>query len=268
VKLQFTIFDVESVGSGLRIEGGNLVTSVECPCTDGKVFSNVLNGEDLKSQIMFGIFEVRRLNETGTKAAFATSMSKSFLNTCEICGRELTSSVKISLTDDAWNTIVKSWSESELTSLYLDLIQISVKTKSGYAQHQNNVDDARNLLTVFCKCFTANPLSESTAYFNKLCGEVRDNFAKFVEQKNIAPKTFVQKIKCKTCLQTVEVESTISVKYPTSLAETLRLNGIWNPYVPPAPFVLKYPTSQKRSDGSIGLINSGKDSGGKGDPTQ
>lgn len=237
MKLRFDIFDAVSEESVLSIEKGKLASTIECPCSEGRLFADLFDADNIRSEILFRINEARVMNEGGSRTPFPTSTSRSFQYDCTNCGRQLSGSVKFTLTDDFWKSIVKGWDESELSSLYLALIQISTKTKGGYVQHPNNVDDARDLLTVRCKCFTRNELPEPTKYFNQLCDAMRSNPAEFLGQTSPEPKNFTQKIKCKKCLQTISVETTVTVKMPTTPSDIIRLNNIWNPHITPAPFV-------------------------------
>ena len=254
MKIQFGIFDTESNDSQLSDERGNLVVAVACPCDENRIFRTILNADDLKSEIMFGVYEALKLNENGTRAPFPTSVSRSFLHNCANCGRELASSVSIRLTAEFWESIKKGWNESALSSLYLGLIQFAIKTKGCYGQHPENYDDARDLFFVLCgRCFTKNALRESNTYFEKTCGEMRDSPDKFLSQKQPEPKVFKQKIWCKGCLETVEVETIIGVKLPTSPAEIIQVNALWNPPVVPQPFTPMYP-SPENGGGQQGLI--------------
>jgi hypothetical protein len=258
VKLQFGVFDAESADSQLSDERGNLVVAVACPCDESRIFSTKLNADDLKAEIMFGIYETLKLNENGTRAPFPTSISRSFLHNCGNCSREIASSVSIRLTAEFWESVKKSWNESALSSLYLGLIEVAIKTKGCYGQHPENYDDARNLFWAWCgKCFTKNALPESGVYFEKVCAEVRDNYSKFLETQAATPtppKIINQRVKCKGCLEFVEVETTISVKLPTTPAEIIRVNALWNPPIVPMPFTPVYKQPPEMAGGQTGLI--------------
>jgi len=239
VKLRFDIFDVESKESTLSIEKGKLVSTIECPCSEPqhrRLFADQFDVDNIRSEIMFQVNEARVMNEGGSRAQFPTSTSRSFQYDCANCGRQLSGSVHFTLTDDYWKGIVKGWSESELSSLYLQLIQITTKTKHGYTQHRNNVDDARDLLTIWCTCFKENPLPDPTKYFNELCDAMRSNSTQFLEQTPPEPRLFKQRIKCKGCLEIIEVETVVSVKMPVSAGDIVRIHNLWNPRVTPAPF--------------------------------
>jgi len=233
--------DVECSGGELTIERNKPIHLMECPCTEGRIFATQLDIETLESEIHFRIDEALALNEGGSQSAFQTSTSRILQYDCANCGRQLSATVKFTLAADVWGAIQKGWAESSLASLYLGLIQVSTETRGGYVRHPQNIDDARDLLTVFCRCFTANPLPEPTKYFNELCDAMRSNSAEFLGRTPLEPKVFTQKIRCKKCLQTITVETTISVKMPTTPAEIIRLNNIWSPYVAGQPFVFGNP---------------------------